>query len=289
MYINRLKNGVGRQSDYIAPRDGIPLLFSREFALPDNQVPQSVKDGGVKLRFYPNTYVIDRRTDDGELVLKDICGHEVELPRTIAMFKPDKAPPEIIINGFGLFINKRAQEVLSEKDKVAVQQIISHFKKMREVDPQKSARHELRHYQNSQLFAAVHTADTALNDNDYLRTRFMDEISATIDDGISEKVHNREEGLQYVKEQFDCWMSNPDRQSYYAPHGDFQHQLGAYQNETKNRDTGKSAEMYKQIFKNFLTFKICGKEMDLSAAIAPDFKMPRAKLAIAAHYQGISR
>lgn len=276
MYINRLKNGAGRQSDYITPREGIPLLFSQECALPDEQVPQTVKDKGAKLYFYPYTYLIDRRSSDGELVLKDVCGHETELPQTVAVFKPNKAVPEIVINGFGLFINAQAQKELSERDKAKVQEVIAHFKKLRRIDPQKSLRHELRHYQNAIEFAAAHTADSALSEEFYLRTRFIDEVSATISEELPEKVHNREEGVKYVKEQFNSWMSNPNRQSYYGAHGDFQHQLGAYQNETEGRDTGKSTEMYRQIFQKFLTFKVDGKAMDLSAAIAPDFKMPRA-------------
>lgn len=289
MYVNRVKNGAGRQSDYICPRDSIPLLFSRECTLPDEQIPQAVKDKGVKLYFYPYTYVIDRRSSDGELVLKDVCGHETELPRTVAMFRPDKTVPEIVINGFGLFINAQAQKVLSEQDKVKVQGIIEHFKKLRKIDPQESARHELKHYQNAIAFAEVCANNGALNEEFYMRTRYIDEISATISEKISENVHSQEEGLKYVTEQFNNWMKNPERKSYYGPHGDFQHQFGVYQDENKGKDTGRSAEMYQQIFKKFLTFEIDGKQMDLSAAIAPDFKMPHTITAPLLKRQGINR
>ena len=289
MYVNRLKNSAGRSSEYIVPRDGIPLLFSRECALPDEQIPQIVKDRGVKLYFYPYSYVIDRRSQDGELVLKDVSGHETELPHDLAVFRPDKTVPKIMINGFGLFINAQAQKNLSEKDKADVSRIIEHFKKLRNADPQKSVRHELKHYQNSLVFADAIAENAALNREFFMRTRFIDEISATISEDISEKAHNKEEGLQYVRKQFDSWMSNPERQSYYGPHGDFQHQFGVYQNENAGKDTSKSAEMYQQIFKKFLTFVVEGKEMDLSAAIAPDFKAPHAMSAPLLKKQGISR
>lgn len=273
-YISRLKNGVGRESDYIFPKKGIPLLFSQEFSLPDRDIPQIVREKGVKLHFYPYSYVIERRKNDGEIVLRDICGHETELPRTIAVFKPNKIVPEIIINGFGLFIDAQTQESLSEKEKDRVQNIIRHFKKLRAVHPLKSARHELKHYQNAIIFNQAHTDDAALDREFYLRKCFIDEISATCSEQIQEKAHNAEEGRVYVREQFNLWMSNPDRQSYYGPSGDFEHQLGVYQDEKDGKSTDKAREMYLKIFKEFLTFEIGGEKTDLSDAISPDFKLP---------------
>lgn len=274
MYINRLKNGVGRESDYIFPKKGIALLFSQEFSLPDRDIPQIVREKGVKLHFYPYSYVIERRKNDGEIVLKDICGHETELPRTIAVFKPNKIVPEIIINGFGLFIDAQTRESLSGKEKDRVQNIIRHFKKLRAVHPLKSARHELKHYQNAIIFNQTHTDDAALDREFYMRKCFIDEISAMCSEQIQEKAHNAEEGRVYVREQFNLWMSNPDRQSYYGPQGDFEHQFGVYQDEKDGKSTDKAREMYLKIFREFLTFEIGGEKTDLSDAISPDFKLP---------------
>ena len=155
-----------------------------------------------------------------------------------------------------------------------MQNIIRHFKKLRAVHPLKSARHELKHYQNAIIFDQAHTDDDALDREFYMRKCFIDEISATCNEQIQEKVHNAEEGRGYVREQFNLWMSNSDRQSYYGPQGDFEHQFGVYQDEKDGKSTDKAREMYLKIFKEFLTFEIGGEKTDLSDAISPDFKLP---------------
>ncbi len=279
VFINKLKNGAGKDSDFnlYLPNDVDILLKSPEFTLSDDDIPEKIRLGNLKLLYRPNIYTIKRDTNSGEIVLTDISTHQVRLPADLASYKPEKICPEIVFHGYMLCKDKHLGRLRAE-EQAEVKKIINHFEKLTSVDMNKSARHELKHIQNSILFNEIHTPDTAFNHEFFIRKCFIDEISATANEDIGDMAHTREEGLTYLKKTFDGWLNNPRRISYYGEHGDFEHQYGVYEAKTQGRDISKSEKMFLKICQKFLTFKIDGKETDLSEAINPNFELPNSKI-----------
>lgn len=276
VFINRLKNGVGKESDFYVPKTAKALVQSDEFSLQDNEISDKIKQGNLKLLYSSNVYVIKRDAQNGQIVLKDISEQTVELPTTLATYKPSKACPEIVFNGYMLGIDKNLTD-LSPEEKAEIEKITSHFEKLKKSDPKKSAKHELKHVENSIYFNEEHKDNLALTHDFFIRKCFIDEISATVEENIESKAQNRDEAQTYVKKVFSDWMNNPSKKSYYSENGDFEHQWGSYEEKTKGLNTFQSEKMYKQMLQHFFTFKINGKNMDLSAAIDPSFDLPKAK------------
>ena len=109
VYINRLKNGVGKEDEFYIPKNAKKIICTKEFMLSDNEISQSVKNRGIKLVYYPNVYTLKKDDKTQKLVLKDISEQNVELPTTLAMLKPQKTIPEIIFNGYMLCIDKNLE------------------------------------------------------------------------------------------------------------------------------------------------------------------------------------
>lgn len=278
--INRLKNGAGKDCDFglYLPKGVDILAKSPEFMLSDDEIPEKIKQGNLKLLYRPNICTIRRNEADGKIVLTDIATHQVGLPTDLASFMPEKACPEIVFHGYMLCKDKNLGKLTAE-EQAEVQKIINHFDRLTRVDMKKSARHELKHIENSMAFNEAHRPNTALSHEYFIRKCFVDEISATAKEEIEDKAQTREEGLAYLKKTFSSWLNNPQRVSYYGEHGDFEHQYGVYESKTQGRDTSKSEEMFVNICKKFLTFKINGIETDLSAAVNPNFELPNSKTA----------
>lgn len=276
--INRLKNGAGKDSDFglYLPKGVEILAKSPEFMLSDDEIPEKIRQGNLKLLYRPNICTIKRDTPSGKIVLTDIATHQISLPHDLASYMPEKACPEIVFHGYMLCKDKNLGQLTTE-EQAEVQKIINHFDKLTSVDMKKSARHELKHIENSIAFNEAHRPGTALSHEYFIRKCFIDEISATAKEEIEDKAQTREEGLAYLSKTFNSWLNNPRRVSYYGEYGDFEHQYGVYESKTQGHDTSKSEEMFLKICKKFLTFKISGTETDLSEAINPHFELPNSK------------
>lgn len=284
--INRLKNGAGKNSDFdlYLPQGVDILVKSPEFTLSDDDIPDKIRQGNLKLLYRPNICTIRRDKTSGKIVLTDIATHQISLPHDLASFMPEKACPEIVFHGYMLCIDKNLTN-LTPEEKNEIQKITAHFEKLKNNDMNKSAKHELRHIENSVNFNEIHENNQALNHNFYIRKCFLDEISATVQEDIDNNAHTKEEALIFAKRTFSEWMSNPNRKTYYEPKGDFEHQWGIYEDKTLGKNTSQSEQMYQKICKKFFTFKVNGKEMDLTAAINPNFDLPNKKTSQATFIQ----
>lgn len=284
--INRLKNGAGKNSDFdlYLPQGVDILVKSPEFTLSDDDIPDKIRQGNLKLLYRPNICTIRRDKASGEIVLTDITTHQTSLPHDLACFMPEKACPEIVFHGYMLCIDKNLTS-LTPEEKNEIQKITAHFEKLKNIDMKKSAKHELRHIENSMHFNEVHEKNQAFNHQFYIRKCFLDEISATVQENIDINARTKEDALAFVKRTFSEWMSNPNRKTYYGPKGDFEHQWGIYEDKTLGKNTSQSEQMYQKICKKFFTFKISGKEMDLSSAINPNFDLPNKRPSQAAFMQ----
>ena len=273
--MNKLKNGVGKDSDFalFMPRNVDILMKSGEFTLRDEDIPEKLRQGNLKLTYRPNIYTVRRHKENGKLILTDISTQEVELPTCFAAYKPGKTCPEILFHGFMLCLDK-SLGTLNKQEQKKLQEITSHFEKLTANDMAASARHELKHIENDLYFNELHQNNLALNYEYYIRKCFLDEISATGQENIEQNVKTKEQGIAFVQKTFSEWMNNPRRESYYGRFGEFEHQYGVYEEENRGHDLSRSGELYKQILSKFFTFKINGQEMDLSEAVNPDFALP---------------
>ncbi len=277
--MNKLKNGVGKDTDFalFMPNNVDILMKSGEFKLADEEIAEKLKQGNLKLIYRPNIYTIRRDQKSGSIILTDISTQKVECPTCLAAYKPGKNCSEILFHGFMLCLDKGLGK-LTEQEQCEVKKITAHFEKLITSNMAESARHELKHIENDLYFKEAHHDNLSLNHEYYIRTRFLDEISATAKENIEQHVQTKEQGIGYIQKTFSEWMNNPQRESYYGRFGDFEHQYSAYEEENLERDTSQSEKLYRQILGKFFTFNINGQDMDLSEAIAPDFSLPRQSM-----------
>lgn len=277
--VNRLKNGVGKDSDFalFMPRNVDILMKSDEFTLRDEEIPEKLKQGNLKLIYRPNIYTIRRDKENGSIILTDISTQKVKYPSCLAAYKPGKTCSEILFHGFMLCLDKGLGQ-LTEQEQREVDKITAHFEKLTACNMAESARHELKHIENDLYFNELHQNNLALSHEYYIRTRFLDEISATVQENIEQNVQTKEQGAVYVQKTFSEWMNNPRRESYYGKFGAFEHHYSVYEEENRGHDVSRSDELYKQILSKFFTFKINGQEMDLSGTVNPDFALPQQSM-----------
>ena len=58
--INRLKNGIGEETDFYIPRNTSVLFKTKTIRFTDEEIPEDLRDRSLKLLFNPDFYTIKR-------------------------------------------------------------------------------------------------------------------------------------------------------------------------------------------------------------------------------------
>lgn len=274
VFINRLASGVGEEKDYYIPKNSQVLVKTSAFSLSNDEISPEIKAHGIRMLFNPNAYHLKRENE--KIVLKDISEHSVELPTTLATFKPENAVPEIVINGYLLYTDQDLLSSLSEEEKKEVSQIIKHFEEIKSRNPLKSVRHELKHWENALFFEELHQNNECLSSPLYLENRYFDEISASCDENFGAKEISHKQAEQIIFETIKSWNESPYKKPVYK--GDFERHASKYEEKTQGMDSGNAKAMLNKIVKKYFTFNIDGKETDLSYVVMPQTEQKQQRV-----------
>lgn len=268
VFINRLANGVGEEKDFYIAKNSQILVKTPGFRLSDAEIPQSIKEHGVKMLFSANMFTLKR--ENNKIVLKDISEQTVEPPAVLAFFRPNKVTPEIIINGYRLSIDKELYASLSPKEKKEAAAYIRHFEKIKSQNPHKSARHELKHLENMLFFNSLHENGDCLSSPLYLDNCYLDELSASCNEEFGTEDISLSKAEAMIENTCRDWWENPYKQkTYLGKNGDFQSLAATYESKVHDSNNHQADSMFQKIVKKYFTFVIGGKETDLSHMVTP--------------------
>lgn len=270
--INRLKNGVGEEKDFYIPRNTSVLFKTKPIRFTDEEIPEDLRERNLKLLFNPDLYTIKRDAQTGEIALKNISEQTVELPKECAHFRPSKIMPEIVYNGYLLCIDKSLEGKLSAEEEQEVLNIVKHFQKFDKQNPHEVCLHELKHLKNSEILDRIHQNGQRLPDEHFRLAAELDEITALSSEKFTPEI-SEQQALQIIRETCADWQTNPRFETYLRPNGELDHLLSAYQEQHRGKPEAPTNNMYKEIAKAYLTFKINGKDCDLSPALDARFML----------------
>ncbi len=265
-YINRLNNGCGGRDAFYIPKGTTPLIWPEESRFGDENLSEEQKSRGIRLRYYPETYVIRRDEQDGKLHLKNISEQNCPSPTKLAEYS-NKINPNVIVYGYMLCLDDKLKDTLSPEDRECLQEIKAQFQKLANEDITASVAHELKHdFNDGKLKEIQQKHGRRLTRDQFIASCFLDEQTASTAEIFSQTTpKNIAEMRNIFEKRKEQWMANPRNQRYYKEYGDFDVRWNDYQKENAHLPEASDDKMFQDVVSAYMTFVVDGKEHDISS------------------------
>jgi len=264
-YINRLHNGCGGRDAFYIPKGTTPLVWPEESRFGDENLSDDQKARGIRLRYYPEVYIIRRDVQDGKIHLKNISEQDCSPPTKVAEYS-NRINPNVIIYGYMLCLDDKLKENLSAEDLKELQEIKKRFQKLAAEDVAVSVAHELKHdFNDCKLKQIQEKYGCRLTRDQFLDTRLLDEQTAsTAEVFLQTHPTNIAEMRKTFEKRKEQWLSAPRNQKYYKEYGDFDTLWEDYLKENAHLPEAPDDKMFQEVVKAYSTFVIDGREYELS-------------------------